>query len=422
MKLLVCTVMLAAGTAAGAWAADHRVQGHVYDIETGQIVPSASLTFFEETGDRVVRQTASDNMGAYSILLPEGTYNVLATKTEGEKQRELRLWMVLTNDRELNLRLGDRHSPGGEFARVIFGLDQAAGSSAESTFKYFFDLLLSAPIPFEQNPDPDFGPRWRLWGNVRLASVPQQLTSKLQDFNLPSAVANLQVNELAQSFEFRGGVSARIAAARSFRLSFDKETLQKFSLHAIAGLGGSTPLNPRDTLEIFKVSPDAVARYPQAAGKELIGFTGPDRDRFYRQAFGGFEVRAHYFDKTTETPLDRFPATFSITYGFDEAVTGGQIHGGVFRVDGFYPLPSKWGSQFYFFFTTLMKPTRANASEPLLLEPAAGKTLTDQVNNGVRFTVPPIDRDYYRIGIGMDIMRLIQNIQSVTGQPRPESK
>ncbi len=412
MTASVRTLLLAAGAAMSTWAADRTVSGHTYDIQTGQVVPGASITFFEETGARVVRQATSDSSGAYSVPLPEGTYDVLATKTDGEKQRELRTWLILTGDREFNLRLGDRHSPGGEFARIIFGLDQAAASSAQSTFKYFFDLFLSAPLPFKQLPDPDFGPRWRIWGNVRLASVPQQLTAKVQDFNLPASVANLQVNELAQSAEFRGGVSARICGVPSLSLSFDKDTLQKFSLHAIVGLGGSTPLNPRDALEIFKVSDDAVKRYPQAQGKELIAFTGPDRDRFYRQAFAGLEVRTHYFEKSTEAPLERFPATFSFTYGIDEAVTRGQIRGGVFRAEGFYPLPSKWGSQFYFFFTTLMKPTRARTSDPLLLEFATGKTLSDVVSNGVKVTVPSIDRDYYRIGFGMDFVRLIQNIQN----------
>jgi hypothetical protein len=88
----------------------------------------------------------------------------------------------------------------------------------------------------------------------------------------------------------------------------------------------------------------------------------------------------------------------------------------VFRADGFYPLPTKFGSQFYFFFSTLMKPTRARSSDPLLLEPAPGKTLSDLINNGVKVTVPPIDRDYYRVGIGMDLIRLVQYIQETKGK------
>jgi hypothetical protein len=416
MKMLAYTLVLAAAGTTGVLSAEPALKGHVYDSQTGQAVPGVSITFYEDTGNRNVKEVTSDVAGSYNIALHEGTYDLLATKTVGKEQREQRLRLVVKKeDQELDLRLGPRHAPGGEFARIIFGLDQAAGSSASATFKYSFDLFLSSPMPFRQNPDPDFGARWRLWGNVKLASVPQQLTSKLQEFNLPGAVANLQVNEMAQSAEFRGGISARIAQGRSFALSFDKETLQKFSLHAVIGLGGSTPLNPRDTLEIFKVSNDAVARFPQAKGKELIGFTGPDRDRFYRQAFGGLEVRAHYFDKN-EVASDRFPATFSLTYGFDEAVTRGQIRGGVFRADGFYPLPTKVGSQFYFFFSTLMKPTRARSSDPLLLEPAPGKTLSDVINNGVKVTVPPIDRDYYRVGIGMDLIRLVQYIQETKGK------
>jgi hypothetical protein len=421
MRDFSCVFLLLTAASIGI-AADRSVKGQVFDIVTGEVLPGASITFFQQTGDRTVKTVVAGPDGAYTVTLPDGTYVVVATKTDGVRQRELRRFFFLSADTALNLRLGARHSPGGEFARIIFGLDQAAATSANSTFKYFFDLHLSAPLAFEQTPDPDFGPRWRLWGSIRSASIPQQVTSRIATFNLPGEVANLQVNELAQSMEFRGGLLARIAASRSLKLSFDKDTLQKFSLHLLAGLGASTPINPRDTLEVFRVSPEAIARYPQAAGKELIGFTSADRDRFYRQAFGGFEVRAHYFDKDTETALDRFPATFSITYGIDEAVTQGYIRGGVFRAEGFYPLPTRWGSQFYFFFTTMMKPSRVRTSEPLLLEPAYGVFLAEVIANGVRVSLPPIDRDYYRVGFGMDMMRLIQNIQNMRGEPRPESR
>src|SRR5690348_9725768 len=98
MRASLRTLLLAAGAAISTWAADRTVSGHIYDIQTGQVVSGASITFIEETGARVVRQATSDSSGAYSVQLPEGTYDVLATKTDGEKQRELRTWLILTGD------------------------------------------------------------------------------------------------------------------------------------------------------------------------------------------------------------------------------------------------------------------------------------------------------------------------------------
>jgi hypothetical protein len=420
LRILVTWTVVLAGL---PLMADNRnVTGSIVDIVTGTPISGATIVFFGETGLRPVVQATADASGHYALTAPDGRYYVVATRVNGSEDREARILVTVSADRTLNLRLGPRHNPGGEFARIIYGLSQAAAGSGNATFKYFFDLNLSAPLPFGQKQDPDFGARYRTWGNVRLASVPQQVTQKLSQFDLAGSVANLQVNELAQSIEYRGGLSARVADLRSLEFSFDKETLQKFALHAIVGVGATTPLNPRDTLDIFKVSPDAVARYPQAKGKDLIAFTSPDRDRFYRQAFGGIQLKTYYFDKSTEVPSDRFPATFDLTYGFDEAVTGGRIHGGVFRAEGFYPMPTKWGSQFYFFFTALMKPNRARDQDPLILEPATGKALSDVVASGVRVTLPQIDRDYYRVGIGMDIIRLIQNIQNKGNNNPPESK
>jgi len=417
--LLLTTVLAGLPIAAQA----RQVTGTVSDVLTGNPVATAQVVFFGQSAARPVLTTNTNSTGQYTLSAPDGLYYVVVTKADGDNSREARLYVSISADREVNVRVGARKGPGGEFARIIYGLDQAAASSGNATFKYFFDLTLSSPLPFEQTPDPDFGPRFRAFGGIRIASVPQQVTQKLSQFDLPGNVSNLQVNELAQSMEFRGGLSGRILGSRSLKFSFDNETMQKFALHGLIGLGASTPLNPRDTLDIFKVSSDAVLRYPEAKGKDFIGFTSPDRDRFYRQAFAGLQLKTYYFDKTNENALDRFPATFDLTYGFDEAVTGGRIHGGVFRAEGFYPLPTKWGSQFYFFFTALMKPTRARDRDPLLLEPATGKGLPDLISNGVRVTLPQIDRDYYRIGIGMDIIRLIQNIQNAaTKNPHPESK
>jgi hypothetical protein len=409
-----------------AQAADSSVHGQIADGVTGNPVAGASVTFFPQHSQNPVKQATTDSGGNYNVTVAEDSYKVSAIGIVGPDRKQVtRYFTVKGADLALNMTLIASHLPGGEFARLIYGLNQAAASSANATWKYFFDLSLSVPVPIKQATNLEFGPWLRAWSDIRIDSVPQQVTSQLSSFNLATSVANLQVNQLAQAIEFRGGLSARVdrGALKSFHLSFDNSTIQKFTTNIIAGGGAVTPLNPRDTLDIYLVSPDAVKLFPQAQGKQYIGFTSADRDRFYRQAFGGFQFKTYYFDKDTEQPLDRFPATFDLTYGIDESVTRGYIRGGVFRTEMFYPLPTTWGSNFYFFFSAFIKPTRSRSTEPLLLQSAPSTIgLSDLIQNGVRVSLPQIDRDYYRVGIGMDLIRLVQVIQNHGKEPGQTTK
>jgi hypothetical protein len=90
--------------------------------------------------------------------------------------------------------LSRRTSTVGEFARTIVGFQQSGTTSADSLQRFFFDLWLSIPAPFINDnslkrtvpklPDPNFGPRYRLWGDVRVTTVPQQITNSVGDFAL----------------------------------------------------------------------------------------------------------------------------------------------------------------------------------------------------------------------------------------------
>jgi len=84
-----------------------------------------------------------------------------------------------------DLRLPRRKSRNGEFARVLTGLEQSGASSSDSAQKYFFDFYLSMPAPFQSAATWEastFGPRYRIWGDARITTVPQQITSSLGEF------------------------------------------------------------------------------------------------------------------------------------------------------------------------------------------------------------------------------------------------
>ena len=108
--------------------------------------------------------------------------------------------------------------------------------------------------------------------------------------------------------------------------------------------------------------------------------------------------------------MKRYPAVLDITFGQNEAVTGGRLRGGVLRLEGFYPLPYDGLKFINIFGTALMRLTQTNITDPLILERAPEGTTVPAANVFVQ-TVPQINRDYYRIGVGIDFMALIKRLR-----------
>ena len=311
---------------------------------------------------------------------------------------------------------------GGPLLRTIVGFEQAGVSAAQSKQDFFFDLLYDRPLAFHM--DPDLGPALRSWGTLRISSVPQQINTDVATFaaNFTQQIGQLKVNQVAQSFEFLGGIEYRLFALpkkqpKATMLSadyaspppYDPKIRQAVTINLILGGGVITPLSPKDSVQIFDVpsnQPTFFTLFPQAMGKQFVAFTLPDRNRFFRQAYGGLRLMAHPLGDTSRV---RFPETFDLTYGFNESVTGGRIRGGVLRLEGFVPIPYEKTNSIYFFGTGIFKPgARATISSPFLLQAAPSGTLpTDP--NAVVITTPQADRDYYRVGMGIDFIALVKN-------------
>jgi hypothetical protein len=309
--------------------------------------------------------------------------------------------------------------PLGEFSRAIVGLEQSGASSAKSSQRFFMDLTLSAPLPWGKK-DQYFGRHFRTWGSIRVTSVPQQINTGVAAFAgaFAEKVGEVKVNELAHGLEFLAGGEYRIPGGFKTEFgSFGANVTTRFTLSFILGGGIITPFTPRDTLEIFKVFRDAPGLPTVPEGKEFIAFVSPDRDRFFRQFYAGLRLQTHYFDyENPDVPLKRYPATLDITYGQNEAVTGGRLRGGVIRLEGFFPLPYEGLKFINLFGTALIKPTRTQITEPLILEAAPTGT-TVPANNVFLFTQPQINRDYYKVGVGIDLMSLISKWKAATKKP-----
>ena len=291
-----------------------------------------------------------------------------------------------------------------EFSRAIVGFEQSGASSAESKQKYFFDLHIEIPFHRKSTYDSDLGARFRLWSTTRISSVPQQIQSAVGDFivKFPQEAAKVKVNEVAQAAEVLGGIEMRLAPW-GVRYATPRGNHDMLSMSIIAGGGAITPFNPRDSLEVFEVSDEARSKLQLAADKKFVAFVLPDRDRFFRQYFAGLSFKTRYFKNGLDT--GRYAAQFDITYGINEAVTGGRQSGGVFRLEGFYALPVR--QRFISLFgTVLFRPVRASIGDPLILSPAPAGTKVP-ASDVVIIPVKQLNRDYYRIGAGLDLVGLI---------------
>jgi hypothetical protein len=349
--------------------------------------------------------------GTYNIPvadLPDGAY-VFSVKM-GQFKTSIPVLMnggvpsPATPDLQLLVR------PLGEFSRAIVGFEQAGASAAKADQNYFLDLTLSHPLPFQKSVHPYFGPRGRMWGTVRVTSVPQSISSPVGTFvsNFAQQVSEIKVNEVAQGVEFLAGVDLRLTNKFLSFGSFGGQTATKLTLSFIAGGGAITPFTPRETLEVFKAFPGAPGLPPLPAGTEFVAFVSPDRDRFFRQYYAGLRLQTHYFDyKNRDIPLNRYPAQLDITFGQNEAITGGRLHGGVLRLEGFYPLPYNELSFVHLFGTALIRPIGSKITDPLILEPASPLP-TLPAANVFLITVPQINRDYYRVGFGFDLIELVK--------------
>lgn len=119
-------------------------------------------------------------------------------------------------------------------------------------------------------------------------------------------------------------------------------------------------------------------------------------------------------------------AIVDFTVGQDEAITGGMLRHWVGKADATFPIPKL--TNVYFFGSAAMRFTRNQSFSPLLLQPAtivaAGTTATPPTT----ITVPsnstwvlPLtqpNRDFYRIGIGLDLSGMLSKVftPAKTGQ------
>jgi hypothetical protein len=309
------------------------------------------------------------------------------------------------------------------FTRAIVGLEQAAAASANPEQKLFLEFNLTAPL-FKRGENPMESPLW-LWLNPRITSLPQQTAGSVAEFSTAAGFfapfTSGKVNDIVQGFEFAGGFEVPIKfpnnksrVTGAIASGFGPDSKVRFGVSALIGAGVSAPFSSQKSVQVFKVNESVIDRFPDAAGKEFIALVAGDRNRFFRQYFVGLRLKSYYVKANHIDELDAiFPGILDVTFGQNESVTGGELHGGVVKIEGIYPLPfikgGKRGS-FYVFGSALMKLSRPKTVAPIFLQ-LPDATVTFPAPNVFIQQVPTRDSDHYRLGVGVDLIRLLKRNQ-----------
>lgn len=332
---------------------------------------------------------------------------------------------------------------GGPIEHVIVGLEQAGASAAQSERKFFFDFLVSRPW-FGSSKDGQLGPRFRTWGNIRLTSVPQQIQASVAEFaaaGIATKIGELKVNEVAQGAEFLAGVDLRLWAAKSSLLTFHQSERARTSVSFIASFGAITPIYPKDGVDVYAAPPqnsDALARLLARYGSLLpaasafpsidasgqltggtvraIAFVPQDRERFFRQYWGGIRLKTHYL---TAGGLAKARPSHSLdlTIGRNENLTGGRFKGAVGRMEAFYALPFSDRYIYLFGSAQLRLQRDSSAQDALILNrPSANVDLTLPTTR--LLSVPANSRDTWKIAIGIDFIGALRSWIDAAKQPK----
>ncbi|HVQ36834.1 MAG TPA: hypothetical protein VMS31_04850 [Pyrinomonadaceae bacterium] len=322
--------------------------------------------------------------------------------------------------------------------RAVVGLEQVGASSTDSEMKPFLDFFFTAPIRFK--PRTDQLPRISTWGQIRLSATPQEAAAfGVFPSNLANQVATSSNSTgLVQSFDFLAGFEARAFDADKSSPSLIPGIKQQTAFYFTAGGGAISPLSTtKQSAQIWKVPEENssqravfIERFGEEAAKNpYIAFVLPERDRFLRQFYGGIRLKTFFYDRN-EQLINRFPGILDVMFGQNEAVTGGSLKHNVkdstgkiigrrrsyvFRLDGFYPLPFREASFLYLYGTAMLKLGNGGVrvSTPLFLDHAPPEISVTNKDVFIQRAVQ--DRDYYKIGVGINLTELFNR---KTAQPK----
>jgi hypothetical protein len=213
-----------------------------------------------------------------------------------------------------------------------------------------------------------------------------------------------------------------------------------YSLNIIGAYGITTPNNPVDSFQIFKLPEETegqeektrkelCAKYTLEEGyfdnKDFVAFLNPDRKRFFRQWFFGIRIKGYSKPEPVEKLENgskiidyfdhEFPGFFEVSLGRNDFIAhshndsnSGKRNLLVLRMGGSYSFRIFKKFNVYLFGTAMLHfDKRAGQDKPIILEPAPLGTQFPAANVA-QITFVDDSRDYYRIGVGVELFEVIQ--------------
>jgi hypothetical protein len=253
----------------------------------------------------------------------------------------------------------------------------------------------------------------RIWGQVRVLSVPAASTEGvISTFTDPSgAVKNLDIKQVGSSIDYVIGTETKL---------FGGKGSSDYSGHFITFFGATTPFSSEDVIFRYKAPAQGTAECTQliqkfspvvAAGPvggnclanniNFIAFNRQDRSSFLRKAGFGFRTK-------TRLGPDQ-SGVVDATFGLDESVTGGQLRHWVFKLEGVHPLNIPNFGFLYLFGSASIRLQRNFDQSTLILSSATPTEAPVPSPNVLLIPLRQPNRDFYRIGIGFDFLKLFKD-------------
>ena len=265
-----------------------------------------------------------------------------------------------------------------------------------------------------------------LSGRVRLLSAPQQ--------SAPNIVSTLvdPTGTITQQSLTNVGAVIDYSIGPEWRLKqWDLPNSQSSRVSFIAGIGETTPLNTvtptifnapaylsDDCTNLINQNPvlvsgaslstpaclqnAAAAGTSSAAEYKYVAYVQQKRTNFFfKYGVGGRFTHVYPAGTNGGKP---YAGMLDITMGQDQSVTGGSTKHVVFKIDGQYPLLLGSSSMLYIFGSSSVR-LHANKNDPTitLSTVQTGAPALPNSSVVVLSTEQP-DRDFYRIGIGLNLV------------------
>ena len=310
------------------------------------------------------------------------------------------------------LPVKDRNAP---IAILIGGAEYSAYSAQSQTEDAFLNIFYRGPISAHGLSG---------WTRVRLTSLPQQATNGVVSVvSNPTGLSSSSYSNVGQAFDYVFGAQ-----------QFLSKNSRNWSI--VAGLGATTPLSTQNAPVTYAAPPPGeecnqlVSQYSPAHGYSpglvanpamnpttclangytAIAFTNQDRSSMFLKYGAG--LRTTYPWKTgscdganSDTKCSTAYAALDATIGQDSAVTGGVLHGFVFKLDGILPIPTKSVTWLYLFGSSYIRLLH-DVTEPALPLSAPNPPVSVPSANVFVLPLRQPNKDYYRLGVGININQI----------------